>query len=82
MVEQNLFSELKNHHFNCQTPREWLLLIRKMGLTAPLDMPRGLGNLMKKENISFSEAFKKLVSKNKIFLAGDKYLFDLSALNN
>lgn len=81
MLEKNLFSDLNNHHFNCQTAGEWLLLIRKMGLTAPLEMPRGIDNLMKKENISFPEAFKLLVGKNKIFLIGDKYMFDLSALN-
>jgi len=80
MVEQNLFNDLKNHHFNCQAPGEWLEMIRKMGLTAPLEMMRGISNLMKKDNISFQEAFKLLVSKNKIFLVGDKYMFDLSAL--
>jgi hypothetical protein len=80
MVEHNLFSDLKNHHFNCQAPGEWLSLIRKMGLTAPLDMMRGISNLMKKDNISFQVAFKLLVSRNKIFLVGDKYMFDLSAL--
>lgn len=80
MISQNLFSDLKNHHFNCQTPGEWLLLIRKMGLTAPLDMMRGISNLMKKDNISFQKAFQLLVNKNKIFLVSDKYMFDLSAL--
>ncbi len=80
MIEQNLFSDLKNHHFNCQTSGEWLKLIRKMGLTAPLEMMRRISNLMKKDNISFQEAFKLLVSKNKIFLNGNKYIFDLSIL--
>lgn len=82
MVEQNLFSDLKNHHFNCQTPGEWLSLIRKMGLTAPLEMMREIDNLMKNKNISFSEVFKLLVSKNKIFLIRNKYMFDLSALKS
>lgn len=80
MVEQNLFSDLKNHHFNCQASGEWLELIRKMGLTAPLEMMRGISNLMKKDNISFQEAFQLLVNRNKIFLVSDKYIFDLSAL--
>lgn len=80
MLEKNLFSDLNNHHFNCQTYREWLEMIRKMGLTAPLEMMRGISNLMKKNNISFQEAFKLLVSKNKIFLVGEKYMFDLSEL--
>lgn len=80
MNNKNLFNDLNNHHFNCQTPGEWLELIRKMGLTAPLEMMRGISNLMKKDNISFQVAFKSLVNRNKIFLAGNNYVFDLSAL--
>ena len=51
MLEKNLFNDLNNHHFNCQTPREWLEMIRKMGLTAPLDMMRCISNLMKKDSV-------------------------------
>lgn len=47
--------------------------------TAPTTLYHGLSQLMKANNLTFQEAFRFLLDNKKIIIAGNKYIYDLSA---
>ena len=58
----------------------WYEDARKHGWRVPLQLCQGVGQVMKRENLSFADAFAKLKNDGKITVVGKTYIFDLSAL--
>ena len=57
---------------------DWRDAAKAEGYFVPFQLCIGLSIAMKKHNLSFVEAFEFLTKRNKIFLAGQEFSYDLS----
>ena len=64
-----------------ETVSAWYSDAKQDGWRVPLELCRGVGQVMKRDDVSFADAFSKLVREGKIVLIEKTYIFDLSALN-
>jgi hypothetical protein len=60
------------------TVSEWKVDVEKEGFITGTQVCWGLSNTMKKNNMTFAEAYEYLMKSDKLFIAGRNFVIDVS----